>query len=253
MYMTPAFLERLAAGLGIPVQELPDINFYAVLLRHGAADWKAFASEASAIGHGQVFTSAGNTYDIRTAAASTQRGIRLEVVALVLFGILALLVTLLFVGQAVRDRLYSRRTALPPSGTVGRHPNPACRDRGDMRAAVLGLAGALIALLVAALSSQLLPVGLAGVKPRSSPGSPWTAAILVPGAFALAALICALALIPAWRVTRPTAVWGKPGGLGVGGTWVSGLVGRVAVPTTAGIGVRYGLEPGQRPQRCAGE
>jgi hypothetical protein len=60
MYMTPAFLERLAAGLGIPVQGLPDINFYGVRLRHGAADWKTFASEAAAIGHGQVFTSAGN-------------------------------------------------------------------------------------------------------------------------------------------------------------------------------------------------
>ena len=36
MYMTPAFLERLAAGLGIPVQMLPDINFYGVRLRHGA-------------------------------------------------------------------------------------------------------------------------------------------------------------------------------------------------------------------------
>ena len=101
MYMTPAFLERLAAGLGIPVQELPDINFYGVRLRHGAADWKTFASKASAIGHGQVFTSAGNTLGIQTAAASAQRGIHLEVVALLLFGILALLVTLLFVGQAV--------------------------------------------------------------------------------------------------------------------------------------------------------
>jgi hypothetical protein len=101
MYMTPAFLTRLAAGLGIPVQELPDMNFYGVRLRHGAADWKAFASEASAIGGGQVFTSAGNTSGIRTAASSAQRGIHLEVVALVLFGVLALLVTLLFVGQAV--------------------------------------------------------------------------------------------------------------------------------------------------------
>ena len=31
----------------------------------------------------------------------------------------------------------------------------------------------------------------------------------------------------------------------MGGTWASVLVGRVAVPTTASIGVRYGLEPGR--------
>ena len=243
MYMTPAFLERLAAGLGIPVQGLPDFNFYAVRLRHGAADWKAFASEASAIGHGQVFTSAGNTYGIRTAAASAQRGIHLEVVALVLFGILALLVTLLFVGQAVARQVVLEADDYATLRTLG-VTRAQLVGIVVMRAAVLGLAGAAIALLVAALSSPLLPVGLAR-QAEIHPGFAFDAAILVPGALTLAALVCALALIPAWRVSRPTAVSGDPGSLGVGGTWASGIVGRAAVPTTAGIGVRYGLEPGR--------
>ena len=112
-----------------------------------------------------------------------------------------------------------------------------------MRAAVLGLAAAAIALLVAMLSSPLFPVGLAR-QAEIHPGFALDAAILVPGALALAALVCALALIPAWRVSRSMAVSGDPRSLGVGGTWASGKVGRVAVPTTAGIGVRYGLEPG---------
>ena len=243
MYMTPAFLERLAAGLGIPVQGLPDLNFYAVRLRDGAADWKAFASAASAIGHGQVFTSAGNTYGIRTAAASAQRGIHLEVVAFVLFGILALLVTLLFVGQVVARQVVFEADDYATLRTLG-VTRAQLVGIVVMRAAVLGLAGAAIAILVAALSSSLLPVGLAR-QAEIHPGFAFDAAILVPGAFALAALVCALALIPAWRVSRPTAVSGNPGSLGVGGIWTSGIVGRVAVPTTAGIGVRYGLEPGR--------
>ncbi len=243
MYMTPAFLERLATGLRIPVQGLTDINFYGVRLRHGAADWKMFASEASAIGHGQVFTSAGNTFGIPTAAASAQRGIHLEVVALILFGILALLVTLLFVGQAVARQVVLEADDYATLRTLG-----ATRAQivwiVVMRAAVLGLAGAAIALLVAALFSPLLPVGLAR-QAEIHPGFAFDAAILVTGVFALAALVCAGALIPAWRASRRTAASGDPGTLGVGGTWVSSALGRAAVPTTAAIGVRYGLEPGR--------
>ena len=98
--------------------------------------------------------------------------------------------------------------------------------------------------MVAALSSPLLPVGLAR-QAEIHPGFAFDAAILVPGALALAALVCALALIPALRVGRSTAVSGAPRSRGVGGTLASGQVGPFAVPTTAGIGVRYGIEPGR--------
>ena len=244
MYMTPAFLGRLAAGLGIPVQELPDINFYGVRLRHGAADWKAFASKAAAIGHGQVFTSAGNTLSIQTAAASAQRGIHLEVVALLLFGILALLVTLLFVAQAVARQVVLEADDYATLRTLG-------VTRAQLvwivvlRAAVLGLAGAAIALLVAALSSPLLPVGLAR-QAEIHPGFAFDAADPCVGGLRTCWHWSApAALIPAGRVSRPAALSGDPRGLGVGGTWVSGALRRVAVPTTAAIGVRYGLEPGR--------
>jgi hypothetical protein len=243
MYLTPAFLVRLAAGLGIPVQKLPDFNFYGVRLRHGAADWKAFAREASALGHGQIFTSAGNTLSIPTVAASAQRGIHLEVLALILFGILALLITLLFVGQAVARQVVLEADDYATLRSLG-VTRAQLVGIVVMRAAVLGFAGAAIALLIAALSSSLLPVGLAR-QAEIHPGLDFDAAILVPGAFALAALVCAAALTPAWRTSRRAAVSGDSRGQGVGVTWVSRAVGRMAVPTTAGIGIRYGLERGR--------
>ncbi len=220
--MTPAFLERLAAGLRIPVQGLPDFNFYGVRLRHGAADWKVFASEASAIGHGQVFSSAGNTLSIRTAAASAQRGIHLEVVALVLFGILVLLVTLLFVGQAVARQVVLEADDYATLRTLGVTRSQLV-SIVVMRAAVIGFAGAAIALLVAALSSPLLPVGLAR-QAEIHPGLTFDAAILVPGAFALVALVCAGALIPAWHASRRQrqyrATRGRLARWAVNGCWV---------------------------------
>ncbi len=101
LYVTPAFLPRLAGRLGIAIQQIPDINLVAVRLRHGAADWATFAEAAMVIGGNQIFVSHGNVYRIHTAASSTQRGIHLVVVALILFGALAALVTLALVGQAV--------------------------------------------------------------------------------------------------------------------------------------------------------
>ena len=123
-YLTPAFLPRLSAGLGIPVQEIPEINLVGVRLRHGAADWKPFAAAATAVGNGQIFTSAGNVYGIRTAASSAERGIHLEVVALLLFGALAALVTLLLVGQAIA-RQVMRKPTTTHVAQPRRHPSPA--------------------------------------------------------------------------------------------------------------------------------
>jgi hypothetical protein len=45
-YLTPAFLPHLATGLGIAVQQIPEVNLVGVRLPHGAADWKAFAAAA---------------------------------------------------------------------------------------------------------------------------------------------------------------------------------------------------------------
>ena len=73
LYLTPAFLQRLAAGLRIPVQQLPATNLVAVRLRHGAADWKAFAQAAAAVGGGQITASPGNINGVQTAASSAGR------------------------------------------------------------------------------------------------------------------------------------------------------------------------------------
>ncbi|HUI04655.1 MAG TPA: hypothetical protein VLZ77_14035, partial [Acidimicrobiales bacterium] len=101
MYVTPAFLPRLAKGVGLPALQLPAINLLGVRLRHGQADWPRFSSAALALGHGEVFTSFGNVYDVQTSAASAQRGIRLVVAALVIFGAMTALVTIALVDQAL--------------------------------------------------------------------------------------------------------------------------------------------------------
>lgn len=237
--MTPAFLPRLAAGLGIPVQGISDINLVGVRLRHGAADWKAFSSAADALGHGRIFASAGNVYDVRTAAASAERGIHLEVVALLLFGALAALVTLLLVGQAIARQVMAQADdyrTLRSLGTVRTQVLAIV----TLQTAVIGVAGGVLAMVVAALASPLLPVGLAR-QAEIHPGFDIDVVVLIPGFLAVVLLVSALAVLPAWRASgRSTAARAR---FDTHRSSVAKSVARTRLPLAASIGLRLGRSP----------
>ena len=184
----------MAAGLGIPVQRISDINLVGVRLRHGAADWKAFSSAADAIGHGRIFASGGNVYNVRTAAASAERGIHLEVVALIVFGALAALVTLLLVGQAIARQVMAQTDDYVTLRSLG-----AIRTQVlaivSVQTAAIGVVGGVLALVVAAVGSPLMPVGLAR-QAEIHPGFEIDLVVLIPGFLAIILLISALAVLP---------------------------------------------------------
>ena len=242
IYVTPAFLLRLAAGLRIPVQHMEDINLVGVRLRHGAADWKAFSSAADTIGHGQIFTSAGNVYDIRTAASSAERGIHLEVVALLLFGAVAALVTLLLVGQAV-----SRQVMLESEDHAALRSLGATRGQLVgivlVRVTAMALVGGVLALGVAVVCSPLMPLGLAR-QAEIHPGFNVDLAVLLPGFFIMTVLIAARSLLPAWRASGG-ALPARDGGGDPRLSPVAEGLSRTALSPVARIGLRYGLEPGR--------
>lgn len=242
VYLTPAFLIRLASGLNVPVESIPGLQFFAVRLQHGVADWKAFSSAATAIGQGQVFASAGNVNGFRTAAASAQRGIHVEVIALLLFGGLALLVTMLLVGQAVTRKVVVEALDFATLRSLG-------VTRGQLvaivmlRAGVIGFAGGLVALVVAFLGSPLLPVGLAR-QAEIQPGFAFNVAILVPGALVVGLLICARSIVPAWRASRRPALEADEGTRRTRASWADRTISSSGVPPAAAIGVSYGIRSG---------
>ena len=241
LYLTPAFLPRLAAGLGIPVQQIAEINLVSVRLRHGAADWKAFSTAADALGRGQIFSSAGNVYDVRTAAASAERGIHLEVVALLLFGALAALVTLLLVGQAITRQVMAQTDDYRILRSLG-----AVRTQMlavvTLQTAMIGAAGGFLAVVVAAAGSPLMPVGLAR-QAEIHPGFDIDLAVLVPGFLAIVLLVSALAVLPAWRASRRAAAGGAV--FDPHRSPVATSVTRAPLPLAAVIGLRFGLTPGR--------
>jgi ABC-type antimicrobial peptide transport system permease subunit len=242
LYTTPAFLPRLARGLGVPVQKIPDINLVGVRLRHGSADWPAFAEAVNkASGGTSTFAAAGNVYGINRAAQSAQRGIHLDVIALIVFGLLVALLTLLFVGQSIGRQVRNQAGDFAVLASLG-------ADRRQLVSAELavsgfvGVVGAVLAIGVAVAASPVMPVGLAR-QAEISPGVSADPVFLVPGFFILVALITLAALVPALRASsrgataNDVAVAPRAGGR-------SGWLARGLSPVPA-IGVRFGLEPGR--------
>ncbi|HEY5023717.1 MAG TPA: FtsX-like permease family protein [Acidimicrobiales bacterium] len=243
VYTTPAFLPRLAAGLHSPVQQVAQINLVGVRLRHGAADWQAFSAAANTIGHGRIFTSAGNVYNIRTDAASAERGIHLEAVALLLFGAIAGLVTLLLVGQAIARQVMLESDDLTTLRSLG-----ATRSQlllvVSLRSTVIAVAGGVLAVAVAVLCSPLMPLGLAR-QAEIHLGFNVDVLVLVPGFFAVIVLIAARSMPPAWRASRRSLASTGDSATDVRLSRTAEAVSRTSLSPVASIGVRYGLEPGR--------
>ena len=239
LYTTPAFLQRLADGLGVPVSQVPDINLVGVRLHHGAADWKAFDRSVSRASETAITVgSPGNVYGMRQAAASAQRGIRLDVTALIVFGLLVALVTILFVGQALGRQVQSQAGDYLVLRSLG-------ADRGQvvsvvlLLAALVGVAGAALAVAIAFAASPIMPVGLARQAEIHS-GFDANVAYLCLGFVILAALVTLSALVPALRVSRHSKA-SEADERRTRTAWASGVLGRATSPVVS-IGMRFGLE-----------
>jgi ABC-type antimicrobial peptide transport system permease subunit len=241
LYTTPAFLPRLAEGLGVPVQQIPDINLVGVRLRHGAADWRAFAEAMPKASGGAItFANAGNVNGVNRAAQSAQRGIHLDVIALIVFGLLVALLTLLFVGQSIGRQIRNQAGDFAVLRSLGADRRQLVSAEVAV-SAMVGLVGAMVAVVVAVAASPLMPVGLAR-QAEIHPGVDVDPVFLVPGFFVLAALIALAALVPAIRTSgRPVAATDDqptPGTARLVSRWLA----RSPSPVAA-IGVRFGLEP----------
>ena len=171
IYLTRAFLPRYAAALGVPVQDLSGMNEYYVRVRGGLAGWHVFSAEASRLDRGatvQAGGGGGGGARLQVAAASAERGTRLEVVALLLFGTLAAFVTLLLVGQALARQMLLEEADLAILAGLGMS-RAQIFGLEMLRAALIGVAGGVLAAAAAVAASPVMPVGLAR-QAEISPG-----------------------------------------------------------------------------------
>lgn len=161
---------------------------------------------------------------------------------LLAFAAVAALAGLVAIGQSLARRML-----------VGAAEHPALRALGMSRreqvAALLGPAvvvagaGSFVALAIAVAASPLMPIGAAR---RAEPdlGFAVDGLVLAMGIVVLAALVAALAVTAAWRLTRRGVGAGEAGGQPRPSVAARELA-RAGVGPVAVTGVRMALEPGR--------
>jgi hypothetical protein len=234
IYVTPAFVHRFAGKLGVPFAQLPGNEIVRVRFRHGASDVRAFTAAAATIaGAGmQILPSSS----IRQSAAASERGISVEVVALLIFAAVAAATTIVVVTLSVDRMLRSEareHTGLLVLGMTKRQRFAVAVARPFL-IAIGGSAGAVV---VACALSPFTPIGLAR-QAELDPGFALNVTILGTGCVALATVLVVCMTVAAAHVTATEATSGRavprrtgrgvfvdrlrlnpPARLGVGSAW----------------------------------
>jgi ABC-type lipoprotein release transport system permease subunit len=207
-----------------------------VRLHRGARDTDAFLAELERLGLDE-----GVSVTIqRDLATGVDRSLHTQAVALRLLALLAAVAGALIVGQLLARLTFLESDDHPVLTALGMRRGERFA-LGLARAATIGLAAALVAVVVAVIVSPLFPTGLARTA-EPEPGLDVDAAVLGLGALGLAMVVVLLATWPAWRAARPTTdtepVPARPSTAGR-------MLARGGVPLSVSTGVRMALEPGR--------
>jgi ABC-type lipoprotein release transport system permease subunit len=197
IYATPAFMRRYAETLHWKVDELPGMEIARVQLRGGVRALPRFSDDVRQKGANKVQLLPG--WQSYSSVAAVQRGADVEAIALMLFAVIALVVTLalvvLNVSRLVRDdsRDYNELVALG-------FTRAQLALVAFARPAFIALAGTLLAVIFAVLLSPFTPIGLAR-QAEIHRGLAINVAVLTAGATAVILLLLLCAAAVAWIMT----------------------------------------------------
>jgi hypothetical protein len=219
------------------LEAVPAMEGFFIRLRHGLADLPAFERGVRRIvsqGDGQVHLGS----EIQNAAEKAQRPIHLEAIALALFGAITGLAALLVLGQALARQVAADTDDHSTLAALG-------ADRPQLvavplaRAIIIGLAGAVVAVVVALLLSPLTPIGLAR-RAEIHPGFCVNWAVLAVGFLCVAGVVVLRAFVAAWRAARS---WQEHGGKKVparpGPLNATASGSRLGPPAVAGLAMAF--------------
>ena len=216
-----------------------------VKLRPGATVG-GFSRQAQALARARASGNVGSVYiaDEAAQAATIERSIHPQAVALWLFALALAVTALLIIGQAAARVLAagsSGNAVLSALGMTRRQLLAA----GLIEVGAAAVAGALLAAAVALAASPLMPIGPARLA-EPDPGVSADVAVLAIGFAGIVLVLVAQAGWPAWRLTSTTnpagpAAAGAPGRPSPVARWLTGA----GAPVTAATGVRLAVEPGQ--------
>jgi hypothetical protein len=235
--LTPAFLRRYAADQQMPVEALPGMEIFRVRLRHGRAEAPAFERAVAGIvspGDGQVHLGS----DAADAATKTAGAIHLESLALVLFAALAAVTALLVLGQALNRQVATDAKDHRALAALGMSRRELAMVP-LLRAGVIAVGGALLAVMIAVALSPLTPIGLAR-RAEIDPGISVNVGVLALGFVGIVALTLGWAMVAAWRAAAQvhTGTARSPSRHGR----LRGAITRLDLGPSAGAGLSMSME-----------
>ena len=234
VHFTPAFYARYQSFGAFP--------YTLVRLKRGAADVPSFLREIAAISRGNPVIG----YRNEDLARNVERSFHLQAVALELFAICLAIVAALVLGQTLGRQAMSEGVDYPALRALGLTRRQLF-GLGMVRAAIVALAGVLLAIPIAIAASPLLPTGLARAA-DPDPGLHFDLVAVGGGAAFAFVILMLVVLIPAARAARLAErdeVFGRAEAGGEKASRSVEAVTRAGASAPAVVGMRLALEPGR--------
>ncbi len=232
---TPAFYRQHGRAYGMS-------PYLLVRLRSGQGGMTAFRRAVEAIPGGAGTVSLGPGLGTRPVI---ERVTRLLALTLWMFAGLAGLAGLLILGQTISRFTFLESTDHHVLRTLGMTTGQLLAV-GVVKAGVVGMVGAAVAVGVSVAASPMLPVGLARLA-EPSPGLSVDGLVVASGAALLLGTVLALATTAAWRAARAddrarrdadSDVAGRASGIG-------NAAARAGLRPPLVVGLRMAFEPGR--------
>jgi hypothetical protein len=190
---TPAFLrayvDKVAVAGGV---------FLAFRLHADPTALRSFEADVARLGAGKASVFLGS--DEFAAAAQARHATNIEALALLLFGILAGVVTLTLIAQAFARRVYLDAGEYSTLRAMGMTRKQLVAGAA-IRAALISILGGLLALGVSILASPRMPIGLAR-QAEIHRGYSIDGPVLSAGICVIAAILTGWTALVTWRATR---------------------------------------------------
>ena len=230
-YVTPAFVRRYRSST-------ISLEAGMVTLKNAPADIPAFEKGLFALSPG------ANAASSADEVVFVRRAVNVQVVTLWLFALLTTIVGFMVFGQALSRLNFTESRENPILSALGMTRRQLFAV-AMVRAAVIGTAAGVVALVGAVAASGSFPTGLALIV-EPAPGTD-VAPIVAGGALLVPLGVLLLSVVPALRAAR---THGDAQGVALAAEFrrssaLAALVARSRLPASAATGVRLALEPGR--------
>jgi hypothetical protein len=235
VFLTPAFfhtyVDRVAVAGGV---------YLSFRLKGGPAGMASFQDDVGRLSGGRASVFPGS--DDVDAAVKASRATRVEALALLVFAILAALVTLTLIAQALARQVHLDGAEYPVLRAVGMTRRQLVTVAA-IRAAIVAVGGVALAVGVAVGLSPRTPIGLAR-EAEIHRGYSVDALVFATGALAVLVVLTGWAALVAWRAA---AVAGLSQVGKTRPSLVDRALNRASLPPSAAVGAGMALEAGRGP------